>query len=164
MSEVIRISEQTYNRLESLARGFDTPGNVIDRLLDFYDRHEKNILLPEGGKRRGENRITRVRGAKPQSEYCIPILEVLVEKGGKAKQREVFDIIERKIGETFNDLDIAILKSGSKRWQKNAAFQRFRMVREGLLRSESQRGVWEITEKGRKFLKERKSLHTHPVV
>jgi hypothetical protein len=156
MSEVIRISEQTYNRLESLARGFDTPGNVIDRLLDFYDQYHKNVPLPEEGKRRGENRITRVRGAKPQREYCIPILEALVEKGGQARQKEVFDIIERKIGETFNDLDIAILKSGSKRWQKNAAFQRFRMVREGLLRSEFQRGVWEIAEKGRKFLKGRK--------
>lgn len=46
MSEVIRISEATYQRLESLARGFDTPGNVIDRLLDYYMRHNKNITLP----------------------------------------------------------------------------------------------------------------------
>jgi hypothetical protein len=39
MSQVIRISESTYKRLESLARGFDTPGNLIDRLLDFYEKH-----------------------------------------------------------------------------------------------------------------------------
>jgi hypothetical protein len=44
MSEVIRISEATYEGLESLARGFDTPGNVIDRLLDYYMRHNKNII------------------------------------------------------------------------------------------------------------------------
>jgi hypothetical protein len=37
MSEVIRISESTYSRLESLAKGFDTPGNVIERLLDLYE-------------------------------------------------------------------------------------------------------------------------------
>jgi predicted CopG family antitoxin len=157
MSEVIRISEPSYKRLESLARGFDTPGNVIDRLLDFYDRHHINILLPEGGKPRGENRITRVRGAIPQKEYCIPILEALVEKEDKAEQKEVFDIIERKMGGRFGNLDIAILRDGyTKRWQKNAAFQRFRMVREGLLKSKSPWGVWEITEKGRKFLKDRK--------
>jgi len=40
MSQVIRISEATYKRLELLAVGFDTPGNVIDRLLDFYSKHE----------------------------------------------------------------------------------------------------------------------------
>jgi len=45
MSEVIRISESTFKRLESLARGFDTPGNVIERLLDLYEKH-KNISLP----------------------------------------------------------------------------------------------------------------------
>lgn len=157
MSEVIRISEPTYKRLESLARGFDTPGNVIDRLLDLYERHHKNILLPEGGKPRGENRITRVRGAIPQKEYRIPILEALVEKEGKAEQKEVFDIIEQKMGGMFGNLDIAILRDGyTKRWQKNAAFQRLRMVREGLLKSNSPWGVWEITEKGRKFLKDRK--------
>ena len=47
MSEVIRISESTYKRLESLARGFDTPGNVIERLLDFYERLQKNISHPQ---------------------------------------------------------------------------------------------------------------------
>jgi len=40
MSEVIRISEATYKSLESLARGFDTPGSVIERLLDFYEKHQ----------------------------------------------------------------------------------------------------------------------------
>jgi hypothetical protein len=39
MSQVIRISETTYKSLASLARGFDTPGSVIDRLLDFYEKH-----------------------------------------------------------------------------------------------------------------------------
>ncbi len=37
MSRVIRISESTYRRLESLAVGFDTPGNVIERLIDFFN-------------------------------------------------------------------------------------------------------------------------------
>lgn len=46
MSEVIRISESTYKRLEFLASGFDTPGNVIDRLLDDYALHNKNPILP----------------------------------------------------------------------------------------------------------------------
>jgi hypothetical protein len=41
MSKVIRISESTYMRLESLVKGFDTPGNVIERLLDFYERQLK---------------------------------------------------------------------------------------------------------------------------
>lgn len=39
MSQVIRISETIYNRLEVHAKGFDSPMNVIERLLDFYEKH-----------------------------------------------------------------------------------------------------------------------------
>ncbi len=37
MSQVIRIPQHIYSRLEKLAEGFDTPANVIDRLLDHYE-------------------------------------------------------------------------------------------------------------------------------
>lgn len=43
MSQVIRISESIYGRLESLARGFDTPGNVIERLIEFYEKHHTSV-------------------------------------------------------------------------------------------------------------------------
>lgn len=42
MSPVIRLSDSTYNRLESHAIGFDAPNNVIERLIDFYESHHKN--------------------------------------------------------------------------------------------------------------------------
>ena len=37
MSPVIRLSDLIFKRLESQAIGFDTPSNVIERLLDFYE-------------------------------------------------------------------------------------------------------------------------------
>ncbi|MCF7353241.1 hypothetical protein [Vibrio sp. CK2-1] len=37
MSQVVRISDEIYNRLESHAVGFDTPQNIIEKLLDFYE-------------------------------------------------------------------------------------------------------------------------------
>lgn len=104
-----------------------------------------------------EIKIKRVRGAIAQKEYCIPILAVLSEKGGKATQGEVFEIIEQKMGKNFNNLDLETLSDGyTKRWQKMAAWQRYIMVKNGLLKSNSPRGIWEITEKGKKFLEENK--------
>lgn len=46
MSQVIRISESIYEQLESMAKGFDTPGNVIERLLEFYEKHHTPVLSP----------------------------------------------------------------------------------------------------------------------
>ena len=37
MSQVIRISDELYKRLEAHASGFDTPSNVIERVLDAFD-------------------------------------------------------------------------------------------------------------------------------
>ena len=39
MSHVLRITSQLYQRLEAHAKGFDTPANVIERLLDYYEDH-----------------------------------------------------------------------------------------------------------------------------
>lgn len=42
MAPVIRISDVIYNRLEAYAIGFDAPTNVIERLMDFYETHQKD--------------------------------------------------------------------------------------------------------------------------
>lgn len=39
MSQVIRIPDSTLKRLERYAIGFDNPGGVIERLLDFYEKY-----------------------------------------------------------------------------------------------------------------------------
>lgn len=37
MSQVIRISDQLFKRLEKYAKGFDTPAKVIEKILDEYE-------------------------------------------------------------------------------------------------------------------------------
>ena len=42
MSQVIRIPEHLYQRLAAYVEGFETPSQVIERILDFYE-NESNI-------------------------------------------------------------------------------------------------------------------------
>lgn len=44
MSQVIRIPESIYRRLESHAIGFDTPAAVLERILDFYETHHHKTI------------------------------------------------------------------------------------------------------------------------
>ncbi len=40
MSKTITVEDVTFGRLEKHAKGFDTPANVIMRLLDYYETNE----------------------------------------------------------------------------------------------------------------------------
>ena len=55
----------------------------------------------------------------------------------------------------FREVDHQPLKSdpGHPRWNNTAQWARNTMVTDGLLKSNSPRGTWEVTEKGRKYLK-----------
>ena|SRR5690554_1622112 len=55
MSQVIRISRDLYKRLESHAQGFDTPSNIIERLLNFYESTNEPILKSESSNKQIEH-------------------------------------------------------------------------------------------------------------
>lgn len=164
MSEVIRISEPTYKRLASLARGFDTPGNVIDRLLDLYERHHKNISLPPTTPERSDSKVLRLpRGVKtPTKAYYRPILQTLIDLGGKASVHEVLIRVEKAMEAFLNEKDRQPLISNPNelRWANTAKWARKRMtmMQPPLLKPDSPKKIWEITETGRRFFSELANL------
>lgn len=95
----------------------------------------------------------------PQDDYCQPILEVLVEMGGKGKTKTVIDRVGKKMKGTLKPVDYETHKSNDKqiRWRNTAQWARNKMVNsDGRMKKDSPNGVWEISEKGRKWL-ERKN-------
>jgi len=91
----------------------------------------------------------------PQSQYRIPILQVLTELGGQGRINEILERVYEKMEDILNKVDLELLPSGTDyRWRNTAQWARNTMVNEGLLRNDSPRGIWEITEKGRSYLKE----------
>lgn len=96
-----------------------------------------------------------------REEYYGPILESLVELGGRAKTVVVLDRVGEKMQHRFTEDDRALLpEGGSIRWRNHAQWSRLEMVKEGLLQQGSPSGVWEITAQGRAWLENRKSLYS----
>lgn len=89
----------------------------------------------------------------PEEEFIMPILESLVELGGKAETKKVLDRVYEKMKDRLNQYDLEGLPSNprQKRWENTAQWARNTMVNEGRLSLSSPRGIWEITEKGKKF-------------
>jgi hypothetical protein len=148
---LVEISDETYRRLFAFAESFDdSPEVVINRLLDQMD--------PTPG--RGQNRSRRSGPVAPgsilpESDYWVPILKIVAEKGGAARATEVIEVLGRELSDRLKPADNQRLNTGETRWKNRARFARLRMKEQGLLSSTAGRGVWEITEAGRQFLTNR---------
>jgi restriction endonuclease Mrr len=61
--------------------------------------------------------------------------------------------VEQVMRGSLKQVDYEPLPSdGTQRWSKSAQWARNRIAREGLLKSDSPRGIWEISDKGRQVL------------
>lgn len=89
----------------------------------------------------------------PVHAYWPAILESLVEFGGRAQREKVVERVGEKLESHLTLADRQLLPSGlDVRWKNRVAWQRLNMVNQGLLKRNSPRGVWEITDDGRKWL------------
>jgi len=87
--------------------------------------------------------------------YRLPILQVLQSMGGRGRTREVTDKVFELVKGSLNEADLALREStGEETWRNRACWERLVMVELGLLEKSSPRGVWEISEAGRKWLAE----------
>jgi restriction system protein len=99
-----------------------------------------------GKKKKGE--IT------PHTDFYRPILEALVELGGSGKTKLVLDRVGEKMKGVLKQLDYENHKSSDKqiRWRNSAQWARNTMVNDDGRMKKSRNGIWEISDKGRKWL------------
>jgi hypothetical protein len=90
----------------------------------------------------------------PTADYEIPLLESLVELGGRAPTNEVLDLLETKIKDRLTEFDFVLMRRGRTviKWRNRAQFVRLHLIRIGDMAADSPRGIWEITIQGRKRL------------
>lgn len=84
-----------------------------------------------------------------QKDLEVPLLEVLIQVGGQGKPKEIYPLITKKFPE-IRDEDLAeTLPSGGNRWTNRIQWVRQTLIEKHEMSSPS-RGIWAITEKGRK--------------
>lgn len=133
-------------------------GEAIQRQIDdlkALQQQWEDIVGPgtaEGAKRAPPGAST------PQKAYRMPILRALDEMGGRGTTADVVDRVGEMMEDQFTEWDRRMLPSGYDiRWRNKAQWARNAMVKEGLLASDSPRGTWEITEKGREMLRKHRN-------
>ena len=92
----------------------------------------------------------------PSPAFYRPILQALSDLGGSAKRKDVLGALEQSLRDVLKPIDEQSPSSeaGQVQWQISAQSAHSRMMKEGLLRTKSPFGIWEITDKGRAWLVE----------
>jgi integrase len=83
-------------------------------------------------------------------DYEIPIISALQRLGGSAPRREITKSVQAKLGSRMTPLDRERLPSGMPRWITRLSKARANLIRDGVLRAGTPRGVWELESDGRK--------------
>jgi restriction system protein len=92
----------------------------------------------------------------PDKLFRLPLLQALVELGGKAPIHAATDRVGEKMKSILNEYDHEPLPSDPNmpRWRNTVAWMRHTLVTEGFLRKDSPRGIWELTDSGKAASKE----------
>lgn len=140
-------------RLTAFRSKVDDLGKEWGELEDLRDKASaevQQIVSKRFFGRKSSGEIT------PQEDYCQPLLSVLVEMGGKGKTKDVLDRLGVKMKGTLKPKDYLPHESNAKqiRWRNTAQWARNTMANEdGRMKSDSPNGIWEISAKGREWLK-----------
>ena len=134
--------------------GFRDKADALRREWEnLFAREEDEEGTEAHAERRNLGRLRR--GLRTREEaYYRPILEALQALGGSAQMGQVLDRVLQSMRGTLKNVDYEPLASDPDmpRWKNAAQWARNSMVKEGLLRSNSPRGVWEISDAGIRFL------------
>lgn len=122
----------------------------LEKLRDNASPEVQEIVSKRFFGRIGKGEIT------PHEEFCRPILETLIELGGSAKAQMVIDRVGEKMKTILKPKDFEHHKASVRqiRWRNTAQWARNTMVNDdGRMKKGSRNGYWEISDKGRAWLK-----------
>lgn len=145
MEPLIKRRAKLREQLEAIERLISSTAEGADEVRDLPAPRPTSPVIAGGG--------SRSRKFTPVDAYWRPTLESLEELGGSGPSNAVIEKVGGKMEKILKPADRELLSSGvALRWHNRVAWQRENMKRLGLIRADSPRGIWEITEKGRAWL------------
>jgi Mrr N-terminal domain len=133
--------------------GSETEKRSTSEILEKLKERERGLAA--GRRKPGVTGAPRapLGSLLPEEAYREPILLELLERGGTGSAKEITDAVGERVAEELTERDKEQLTSGDIRWRARVQFTRLRMKEDGLIKSGSKRGVWELSDAGWKVAK-----------
>jgi hypothetical protein len=153
--EQLNQAEQTYLRLQVEIQNYRGKIAAIDTLIGSV-----GTITKTNGSQTEIEALDEHGPFTPVKDYWRPILQVLVELGGRGHRTKVIAMVGEKMKDVLTPADYGKLpKTGHIRWRNRVAWQasQMRSSETGFIKDDSHRGIWEITEEGRKWLDDKRN-------
>jgi hypothetical protein len=143
-------------RLQSALQLQDSRDRLVLEAFDAVFRALGNFSDARavfGGGRLGGGGSGVEEGLAPETPARIlrhHVLEVLRELGGRAKAGELFNAMECRLGSGFLAGDLRADAQGVIAWRRKVGMLRYSLAAEGVLRSDSLTGVWELAKRAKR--------------
>lgn len=161
-----KIHQDVWLEWRRLADPFETPDDVLRRVLEVgrmphdsdtatrVDGESPTPLAPPKAKKKRRRTRASSDSILAETEYELPMLSVLESNGGRMPTREVIEAVGKIVDSKLTPVDREPLREGGPpRWHNRVQFTRLRLVKAGLMKPDSPRGVWEISADGEKRVK-----------
>src|SRR6266849_78956 len=153
MAPVVRISDETYQRLQTWAVPLeDKPDDVIRRVLDVAESHRSDSSASAEAATRLPVRPTlrrvkpsRRAGWQSRTDLYLAIVETLREMSGRGYVDEILPRLKGKISQLLDPYYLDADPGGMERWIHAAHSARMKLVEKGVLKTGSPHGVWELS-------------------
>lgn len=149
--------------LERVAQitAFRDKADALRREWDTLTRGRQEEEEGEEEQRSARRDLGRLaRGLRTREDaFRLPILQALVDLDGEAPMGDVLENVRQRMQDTLKEVDFQPLASDPDllRWRNTAQWAKSAMVKEGLLKADSRRGIWEVSDAGRRLLSEQGS-------
>ena len=132
----------------------DTAESALAKALDAAEdsrklpRRERSTTAAKARPRAAS------RDKLPQKDFRQPLLELLYEMGGLVRVTDLRPVMKKKMMSALLSGDLERVSTGDERWWNATCWERSNLVKEGYLRDDSSRGIWELSESGMKHVEE----------
>ena len=159
-SAVTKGDYETAKSVIEFAGHLEKFAEIVDKLVDEWNSIAKqHDIEPEPVKAivgKGYFGKARKGTITSHKDFYVPLLQALVDLGGNGKTQQVVDRVGKLMAGKLKPKDFETLSSSSEtiRWRNKVMWTRNTLVNElGYMKNDSPFGIWEISEKGRTWLK-----------
>ena len=136
----LAIRDEANELMEELADGLDDALQNLNSLLG-RNKNNGNFSAKEPRKRKLKQPRT------PDEVLRAGIITVLKNMNGSGHIQQILAAMELELAGQLLAHDLENVASGKQLvWQNNVCWERNKMVKQGILRNDSLRGIWELTE------------------